>query len=522
MKALFVTFLALVFSCASIAQHTNILIDDVGSFYPPEEPSIIIDPKNTDHLVAGSNIDNYYISTDGGQTWEKGNLSSTYGVWGDPVLIVDTAGSYYFFHLSNPDVGNWIDRIVCQKLDNISGTWSNGTYMGLNGTKAQDKEWATVDRSNNNIYVTWTQFDDYGSSNPNDFSNILFSRSTDGGETWTDALQINQVSGDCIDSDNTTEGAVPAVGPNGEIYVAWAGPEGLVFDRSTDQGETWLEDDIFISDIPEGWDYDIPGIYRANGLPVTVCDTSGGDFHGTIYVNWTDQRNGIDDTDVWLVKSVDGGDTWTEPLRVNDDPPGKHQFFTWMAVDQANGNLYFVFYDRRNYSNSNTDVYMARSTDGGETFENFRISESPFLPYSSIFFGDYTNVTAYDDVVRPVWARLQDGELSVWTSLVDLTMVGVEEEQSLTPVAALEQNYPNPFTENTYFSFKLREPAVTSLRIFDQYGRFVATIIDSERLPAGRYTEKFNARESGLAPGIYYFSLVTGSDAVKKKMILLK
>lgn len=521
MKILTLLVLFSGFVLAASSQHTNILIDDVGSFYPPEEPSIIINPKNTDHLVAGANINNYYISTNGGQTWTHGLLSSTYGVWGDPVLIVDTAGSYYFFHLSNPDVGNWIDRIVCQKLDQIGGTWSDGTYMGLNGTKAQDKEWATVDRSNNIIYVTWTQFDDYGSSDPDDLSDILFSKSTDGGLTWTDAMRINEVSGDCIDSDNTTEGAVPAVGPNGEVYVAWAGPAGLVFDRSLDQGETWLDEDIFIADIPGGWDYSIPGIYRANGLPVTVCDTSGGAYNGTVYVNWTDQRHGDDDTDVWLVKSNDGGNTWSDPVRVNDDGPGKHQFFTWMAVDQTNGNLYFVFYDRRNYDNENTDVYMARSVDGGETFENFLVSESPFIPYEYIFFGDYTNVTAYNDVVRPIWARLHDGELSVWTALIDLTAVGVVEPEELAPLATLEQNYPNPFTGTTYFSFKLRENSAVTLQVYDQYGRMVSTIYKKELMQRGKYTEEFDALSAGLAPGIYYFSLIAGREVTKRKMIVL-
>ena len=67
------------------------------------------------------------------------------------------------------------------------------------------------------------------------------------------AIKINEVDGDCIDSDNTVEGAVPAVGPNGEIYVAWAGPAGLMFDRSLDQGEKWLTQDIFVDSFPTGW-----------------------------------------------------------------------------------------------------------------------------------------------------------------------------------------------------------------------------------------------------------------------------
>ncbi len=71
-----------------------------------------------------------------------------------------------------------------------------------------------------NVYVTWTEFASYGSSNPNDSSRIKFSRSTDKEITWSNAITISDRSGDCIDSDNTVEGAVPCVGPNGEIYVS--------------------------------------------------------------------------------------------------------------------------------------------------------------------------------------------------------------------------------------------------------------------------------------------------------------
>lgn len=504
-----------------LAQHTNILIDDEGSWLQPEEPSIMIDPKNTDHMVGGANIDNMYYSTDGGFTWTHDVLTSSYGVWGDPVLIVDTAGAWYFFHLSNPPTGgNWIDRIVCQKKDTIGGTWNNGTYMGLDGTKAQDKQWAVVDVTNNNIYVTWTQFDEYNSSSPDDKSNIHFSRSFDGGATWSEALRINEISGDCIDDDNTTEGAVPAVGPNGEVYVAWAGPVGLVFDRSLDQGETWLEEDIYIGPFPGGWAYDIPGISRCNGLPITKCDLSGGPNHGTIYVNWTDQRNGIDDTDVWLCKSTDGGDTWSDPVRVNDDPPGKQQFFTWMDVDQVSGHLWFVWYDRRAYDDNNTDVYMAVSRDGGESFINFKVSESPFLPFESTFFGDYTNVSAYNNVVRPIWARMEGSDLSIYTAIIDPYIVGIEEP--VPSLLSMEQNYPNPFRESTVISFKLRKPAVISLKVYDVYGREVASIHERDFIRAGKHTRQFDPEKYSLAAGTYYFSLQTGEQVMKKKMIFVR
>jgi len=416
-KVISFIYLVIITVNTNYAQHQNIMISSSNS---PEEPSIFINPKNTSQLVGGANITNVYHSDNGGYTWSIGTMvSPTYGVWGDPCCIVDTAGNYYFFHLSWPASGSWIDRIVCQKSTDGGNTWNNGSYMGLNGTKAQDKEWAIVDRNNNHIYVTWTQFDVYGDSNPINKSIIRFSKSTDEGETWSPAIKINEDDGDCIDSDNTVEGAVPAVGPNGEIYVSWAGPAGLVFDRSMDQGESWLDEDIFVSDFPGGWDYNIPGINRCNGLPITVCDLSNGLYHGNIYINWTDQRNGESDTDVWMLKSTDGGNTWSNLKRVNDDPPGKQQFFTWMAVDQVTGYLWFVWYDRRNYSDNTTDVYMAVSTDGGETFVNFMVSETPFVPTSNVFFGDYNNISAHNNVIRPIWTRLHQGQLSVWTAIAE-------------------------------------------------------------------------------------------------------
>jgi len=518
MKKACLVFVVLLSFSNLFAQYENIIIDNEGT---PEEPSIMINPNNPDQLVAGSNINNYYYSEDGGYNWTKGQLTSPeYGVWGDPCIIVDTAGSFYFLHLSSPQEGSWLDRIVSQKFDFSTYTWNNGSYMGLNGSKDQDKEWAVVDTSNNTIYVTWTQFDKYGSSNPNDSSIILFSKSTDAGETWSDAMRINKIAGDCIDSDNTVEGAVPAVGPNGEVYVAWAGPEGIVFDRSTDGGNTWLDDDLFISDQPGGWDYDISGINRANGLPITCCDLSNSPYKGTIYVNWTDHRNGDTDTDVFIAKSTDGGDTWSAPIRVNDDPAGKEQFFTWMTVDEANGDVYVVFYDRRNYTDDNTDVYIARSVDGGETFQNTLISESPFLPYSNVFFGDYTNISAYNGKVRPIWTRLQNGDLSVLTAIIDFT-VGNEEvlEATLAPVT-LQQNYPNPFKETTTLAFKLSDPSRISLSVYDITGRKVAVLVNNEYRNTGKYIEHFNAVQYHLTDGVYYFVLETDGITKTQKVLL--
>jgi len=424
MKKSILTLLSLLsFSFIANAQYLNVRVDAANS-NQPEEVSIAINPTNPNYLAAGANIDHFFRSTDAGLTWTTDFIESlSFGVWGDPCVVYDELGYLYFGHLSNPPIsGYWIDRIVVQRSTDNGLNWNDGAGIGFLNPKNQDKEWLGVDMHSSlykgNIYTTWTEFDNYGSSSPNDSSRIRFSRSTNRGLNWSNAITVSDRSGDCIDEDNTVEGAVPCVGPNGEVYVSWAGPLGLMFDKSTNGGANWGVDK-FVTTIPGGWDYAVPGIYRANGLPITACDTSHSPFRGNIYINWTDQRNGTGNTDVFFSKSTDGGVTWSAVKRVNDDATTRHQFFTWMTIDQTTGILYFVFYDRRNTSANLTDVYVARSTDGGETFVNFKVSQSSFNPSSSVFFGDYTSIAAFNKMVYPMWMRLDVSELTVWTAIVN-------------------------------------------------------------------------------------------------------
>jgi len=387
--------------------------------YSQIEPSIAIHPENPKIMAAGSVLSDYYFSKNGGKKWKSKTLTSTYGVYGDPVLMFDTKGRIYFFHLSSYPETSHLDRIVCQSAAKVCKKFNDGTSPKPNGTKVQDKHWTVVNPSNNEIYMTWTQFDEYASNNPEHRSIIVFSKSTDQGVTWSDPLRISKHSGDCMDGDETVEGAVPAVGPNGEIYVTWAGPNGLVMQRSLDGGVTWFDEEKPIGKQHGGWDLDIPGIYRANGLPILKCDLSDGPNRGTLYINWCDQLNGESDTDSWIMRSEDGGDSWSERIKVNQDTTGKHQFFTWMCIDQSNGYLYFVYYDRRNYSDTQTDVYVSVSRDGGETYEDVRVSDSPFIPNKNLFFGDYLNIDAVKGTIRPIWPRMDNGKISLWVGILN-------------------------------------------------------------------------------------------------------
>ncbi len=522
-------FLALlIYSSVQVqAQIPNVRVSQAGSS-DPNEVTIAVNPLNPQNLVAGANLDYYYYSRDGGRSWTERRLTSSYGVYGDPCVRFDSLGNVYYAHLSNPSFGDWLDRIVVQKSTDGGVTWNDGVGVGLNPPRDQDKEWLAVDLTDspyrNNIYMAWTEFDKYGSLDPADSTRILFARSRDQGQSWSAPVRVSDRGGDCVDSDSTVEGAAPAVGPNGEVYLSWSGPLGIMFDRSLDGGKTFGKD-VFVTDQPGGWDFSVPGIYRCNGMPITLCDISDSPYRGTIYIVWSDQRNGEDDTDVFLVKSVDGGNTWSAVKRVNDDPPGRQQFFPWATVDPQTGVLYVVFYDRRNTDGDATEVYLARSEDGGETFQNIRISESPFQPSSTVFFGDYIDIAAWNGMVYPLWMRMDNGNRSVWMAIVDDATLPVTAETS--PLATgfrLEQNYPNPFNGSTRIRFFLPRSSRVRLTVYDLKGKEVQVLLHG-RLAGGEHQAFWrgtNQNGQAVASGVYLCELRVGTARQVQKMLLVR
>ncbi|MDO9262000.1 MAG: sialidase family protein [Flavobacteriaceae bacterium] len=437
-KIFIIIFIISTVSCSSLLEvhkkqktflkstYKNVKIYESDGFgLGPCEPSIFINPTNTNNMVAGSVLNNYHFSFDGGLTWETQKLQSDLGVFGDPCIVADNQGNFYYLHLSDPDKIGWkspniLDQIVVQKSVDGGKNWSSGTGIGKNSPKQQDKEWAVINPLNNEIYVTWTEFDKYGSKNTSDKSRILFSKSVDGGNSFSDPINLSQLEGNCMDDDLTTEGAVPSVGVNGEIYVAWSFNQQIYFDKSVDNGQNWLAEDVIITSQNGGWKTEIPGIGRSNGMPVTAVDHSNSKHRGTIYVNWTDVRNGINNTDVFIAKSKNNGKTWSKPKKVNTDKSVSHQFLTWMSVDPKTGFIYIVYYDRHQLNNNKTDVSLAVSYNGGKKFVSKKISENPFsaLP-KEVFFGDYNNINALNGVIRPVWTHYENEKLSIFTAIIN-------------------------------------------------------------------------------------------------------
>ena len=497
----------------SIGQPMNIEVGSNINAVQPQEPTIVINPYNVNEMMVSANLDNCYRSDDGGYSWNHEYHYPLGHRMCDPCLLVDTAGSFLYIHLKG-------ERIMFQKLTDITGNWSGETPIITYTDKFPDKEFATLDRRNNHIYVTWTEFDAHNSGNPEDSSFIVFSKSVDIGETWTAPVRISNVGGNSTGTPESVHGSMPAVGPDGTVYATWLSPDGIKFNKSTDEGDTWLDTDIHVCDLSVySWISYIPGIEISPGFPIIVCDTSSA-CKGNIYIVWYDSRNGMDDADVWLVKSTDAGMTWTSPIRVNDDTPGKHQFFSWMTVDPVTGYIYVMFYDRRNYPDDRTDVYLAVSMDGGETFDNQLISETPFVPYENSIFGHYNGISAYNNVVRPVWTRMDNGVLSVWTAIIDEATL-IEKKPDLH-TTILFDNFPNPFRETTTISFELEKHTKTTLKIYDLNGEVVATMIHNEMLQPGRYAQQFGPANLSIKEGYYYYALICDQEVYAKKMIYIK
>ncbi len=508
-------------SVTTLSAQKNICIDSTSS---PEEVSLALCPSSLNKIAAGANIINFYNSADTGRTWHHGFMKSPYGVYGDPTLICDTAGDFYFIHLSSPRDGSWLDRMVCQKSTDGGITWNGGGFAGLNPKKNQDKPGAVVDFTHspyrNHIYLSWTQFDKYASRRPTDSSHIFFAQSVDTGHSWTEPIRLDNKGGDCLDGDNTDEGAVPCVGINGEVYVAWAGPNGIVFKKSLDGGKTWTAQEKKIAPVIGGWDYDISGIDRCNGLPMIVCDISNSPYRGTLYLSWSDQRNGSDNTNIWFVKSSDGGDTWSKPMRINNDDSHRQHFMTWLTIDPVTGYLYSLFYDRREHGGDTTDVCLAVSKDGGKNFCNFNINDNWFVPTASEFFGDYVDVAAYNNIIRPMWMQLNKHRLRIYTAIINPG--DLDWALYSPPGPAVDNNNCEIAgnNESVWFTFKLENIEKINLSVIDWQGNKVYDIYKDYMLKDGEHEYLLDLDKARIKPGVYAYKLETTEGNFYKEILI--
>lgn len=388
---------------------------------PFSEPGVAIDPLDPTHVVAvyQTNAHASY-SRDGGATWTPaaGTAPPDYRVSGDVSVTFDNRGHAILCYIAFDKLGTpeyWAHNatrngiFVRRSLDGGRSWEQNAIAVDAISTAPvvsfEDKPYVIADnnsRSPNagNLYIGWTEF-------TLDRSVILFSRSTDGGVTWSTPSRISTVAGLPRDDNGDVEGFTGAVGADGALYVAWSDGNHIVFTSSRDGGRTFAPSRPVVETAPSY--FNIPAVDRSNGFPQLGMDPRS----NRLFVTWSDYRNG--DVDIFSSTSMDAGATWSPAARVNDDAlhNGSDQYFQWLAVDPTDGSANVVFYDRRSDStNRAARMFLARSTDGGRTYRNYPWTGTP-SDAEGAFIGDYTGIAALNGRVYAVWtARASDSELA--------------------------------------------------------------------------------------------------------------
>ncbi len=399
------------------------------------EVSIDVHPTNKDIIFCSANATPWpvsgiygtgvYWSLNGSTTWTGFDNPPFGSNSGDPASVIGPDGRFYENYISNAD-GQGVSVST-----NNGANWTSYTVTPIPGPGGlADKNHYMVDKKAgspyvNRSYCAWT---DFGGSID---GQAALKYSTDFGATWSSIFNLSGT----LSPGSHAQGVNIQTGPNGEVYVcyaiydAWPGGEDAIgFSKSTNGGATWTSARVY-----SATNFGIRGNLsskaniRVSSFPSMAVDRSGGAYNGTIYITWP--QRGVtpagSDPDIVMIKSSNGGTNWTTPIRVNNDPinNAKDQYYPWCTVDQSTGRFMLVFYDSRNVVNSQAEVYMATSTDGGVTYENFKVSDqahtpAPITGLAGGYAGDYIGVAGLDNVAFPYWGDNRTGNYQGWTAKV--------------------------------------------------------------------------------------------------------
>jgi hypothetical protein len=490
---------------------------DCGFRFQSEE-WVAVNPTNSNNIVASTNDSRYFgnrtsvsFSLDGGRRWGDSELPTgrvamanapggqfSFDAITDPAHAFDSQGNLYYSAIAFDAFQDGLAALLVWKANScLQGSALHTPGSGgcdpfvapLDATPivvrdnfddqllSDDKNLMTADAHPgspfvDNVYITWTifRFDDTGLYLE---SPIFFSRSEDGGVTWSDALEISGASADCVGGDlfdpteapntcNFDQGSYPIVGPDGTVYVTFnncntpeAAPLGGVgvcqqmLVKSTDAGNTW-SDPVSVADDIGLQPFSVPGNeidscplfrqclppngYRMNDFPSLGID----DTTGRLAVFWADFRNGgpcaTDPTfgvpvlpcdninnDVFAAVSDDDGATWSDPLLVSSAKSLSAQWQPWGDVGE-DGLLYVGYYDRgfgSCESSGCNDITLASSA-AGDVWRYRRITTGsmPNLTCANNaaqcgFLGDYMSIQAFGGSVYLVWGDTRGRNVGV-------------------------------------------------------------------------------------------------------------
>lgn len=449
----------------------NAIVETSAQTFPQNESSIAISPIDPKYLIASA-VDSrvgawVYFSRDGGVTWENQSFGVVRQNWqsgNDPSVGFDHEGNPYVMYGAFPQPFTGESGVYIARSFDTGRTWQphivviEHTGAMTADSAFEDKYYIEIDRSASSpyrgwMYTPWKRVTDRDSA-----TQIVFTRSIDGGTTWTTPIGIGpRKSGT---SRHITFGqSFPLVrtGPNGEIYGVWNdGPaRSIGFVKSIDGGDTWTEprypvtgyeylgtdryftevltviDTIDRGEPTERYDttqvtdtvnqyHVLKNTFRAETYPTMAVDMSQGERRGWIYLCWSANRN----PDIYEIHSSDGGETWSAPKIIQSETRND-QWWPWISIDETNGDIGVMYSDSRNDpDNILIDTYVSYSSDGGATWIDRKATDAmsdfrdnPFI--DQVFAGDYSGNAFHDGKIYPSFLDTRNDN-DVYIALVDI------------------------------------------------------------------------------------------------------
>jgi hypothetical protein len=358
------------------------------------EPSIAVDPTNPSKMTIGwrqfnsvqSNFrqGGWGYTTDGGTSWTFPGVLENNVFRSDPVLNSNETGNFFYLSLL---------QTFCDDMwRSLNGgqLWTRLPPEGGGG--GGDKEWFTIDKTNGMghgfQYQAW--------STAAACSSGQFSRSTNGGVTWMNPINIP----------NSPVWGTLDVDTNGNLFIGGGdfGSQFYCIRSSNAQNGNVTPTFDQVTTVNLGGSIEFGDLINPGGLAGQIflaVDRSGTITNNNIYMLASVQPTGANNgTDVMFARSTNGGQTFSAPHRINDDPIN-HNKWHWLGTLSVapNGRIDSVWLDTRNASN-NTDsqLFYSYSTDGGNTWSpNVAVSNSfnPFLGYpNQNKMGDYITIVS--------------------------------------------------------------------------------------------------------------------------------
>ncbi|MCK4574901.1 T9SS type A sorting domain-containing protein [candidate division WOR-3 bacterium] len=422
-------------------------------------------------------------STDGGQTFLPNvQVDDGLGEAYTPTIAVGNDGTIYVSWDGEPSPFSYKQVFFSRSTDG-GLTFTPDVLVNDTAGGIKNHPHRNPSMAVDSAGVIYIAYDD-GRNGPGNYD-IYFSKSTDGGFTFPNDVLVNDTIGDIL---NDTRPAL-ALSKDSDIYISWNKAfDWLYVSKSTDGGISFSPDVQVNDTVAESWQ---------NSIDV--------DSRGYVHVTWRDGRDG--NANIYYSRSINGGLTFSPNIRVNDaahEP--EPQAYPSMCVDDS-GMVYAVWQEG---SGIHPDIYFTCTTDNGDSVfvePNVKVSDVP--PDSEMF--DPSIAVGDSGKVYVMWS---DHRNNFWSGDVYFSVgkyeSGIAEEKKKVEKESviIFTPFPNPFIQTLRIRFQTKVDARFSIKVYDVTGRLVKNIYKG--MINGRRTVNWHSdNENGrsVSQGIYFIRI---------------